>query len=674
MNQREHFLAILREKLAEPGFRQGEGFPIGDDREILALSEPPIYTACPNPFLAEVVQDWRNRHDAVAKPTKSACVDLSAGDKTEQAYLLHTYHSKIPPTTLATLIDHYTDSGSIILDPFAGSGMTAVAAGIVAERRQKELLCIQSDLSPAATFIANIYASDIDGEQLWQDGQALLAENAEQLAALYTDESGAFDYTIFSDIFICEHCATELVFWDECVDQTTWTFRKEFTCRRCGTIINKRRAIRQQATYLDPALNHPATQAYQLPVARKRGRHLELLNREQRLQALDTPKNYTGLAVPLIELSSGANLSQPQNSHGITHVHHLFTWRNLSAIAALWHGASHYPTANALRFVLTSFMLKTGSKLHNIGLKNGGINLAGQLPNTYYLPNLTAERNIGTLFANKLKQVANYFTTRSQNERRFCQVALSTASATQIPLADNSVDYCITDPPFGGFVNYAELNLVWEGWLGLQSARNQEAVVYEQGGKSHVHYRGVMTAAFGEIHRVLKPGCWLTLVFHNSSNAIWTLIQEALLTSGFVIADVRGLGRGQGSYKQMTAAVSVKTDLLVSAYKSVSDVAHASVLERGTESGLWTFIRNHLDALPILLREEEEIEMVAERQNYRLFDRMVAHHLQQGLTVPLSAAEFYAGLDQRFLLQDGMYFLPEQLAEYERRQMAVYEI
>lgn len=59
--RRSHFLAILREKLKDPEFRKIEGFPIGEDEDILALSDPPYYTACPNPF-------WRILLGAMASP------------------------------------------------------------------------------------------------------------------------------------------------------------------------------------------------------------------------------------------------------------------------------------------------------------------------------------------------------------------------------------------------------------------------------------------------------------------------------------------------------------------------------------------------------------------------------------------------------------------------------
>ena len=49
--RREHFLKLLAEKLKDPSFRKIDGFPDGRDEDILLLSDPPYYTACPNPFV-----------------------------------------------------------------------------------------------------------------------------------------------------------------------------------------------------------------------------------------------------------------------------------------------------------------------------------------------------------------------------------------------------------------------------------------------------------------------------------------------------------------------------------------------------------------------------------------------------------------------------------------------
>jgi hypothetical protein len=118
----------------------------------------------------------------------------------------------------------------------------------------------------------------------------------------------------------------------------------------------------------------------------------------------------------------------------------------------------------------------------------------------------------------------------------------------------------------------------------------------------------------------------------------------------------------------------VSKDLIISAYKPNRGLEDRFKLTAGSEDGVWDFVRTHLAQLPVFVASEGRAEIIAERQNYLLFDRMVAFHVQRGVTVPLSAGEFYAGLEQRFPSREGMYFLPEQAAEYDKKRMSVQEV
>jgi hypothetical protein len=183
-----------------------------------------------------------------------------------------------------------------------------------------------------------------------------------------------------------------------------------------------------------------------------------------------------------------------------------------------------------------------------------------------------------------------------------------------------------------------------------------------------------MQRCFEEYYHVLKPGCWMTVVFHNSRNSVWNAIQEAMLAAGFVVADVRTLDKQQGSYRQVTST-AVKQDLVISVYKPNSGLEERFKLEAGTEAGAWDFVKTHLRQLPVFVQAKDgRAEVIAERMGYLLYDRMVAFHVQRGVTVPLSAAKLYAGLKQRFPERDSMYFLPEQVAEYDKKRMTVKEL
>ena len=80
--RREHFTKLLAEKLKDPAFRKIEGFPQGTDEAILAMSDPPYYTACPNPFL----EDFVRRENFGGFPFIDMGVDLGV-DKPLQGFL-----------------------------------------------------------------------------------------------------------------------------------------------------------------------------------------------------------------------------------------------------------------------------------------------------------------------------------------------------------------------------------------------------------------------------------------------------------------------------------------------------------------------------------------------------------------------------------------------------------
>lgn len=290
---------------------------------------------------------------------------------------------------------------------------------------------------------------------------------------------------------------------------------------------------------------------------------------------------------------------------------------------------------------------------------------------TLYIPSMLSEVSPEYLYRKKIQRLEKAFTAIRNVSPQKCLV--STQSATKSALPEESIDYIFIDPPFGRNLQYSELNQIWEAWLRLFTQRDTEAVVDETRARGVLEYGSLMRQCFVDMFTSLKPGRWMTLVFHNSFNAVWIAIQEALFSAGFIVADVRVLDKQQDTYKQSRQGL-VKQDLVISAYKPNQGLEERFKLEEGTEEGAWDFTRAHLRQLPVFVEKDGKAEVVAERQNYLLFDRMVAFHVQRGVTVPLSAGEFYAGLPQRFPERDSMYFLPEQAAEYDKKRAKVAEL
>ena len=177
-------------------------------------------------------------------------------------------------------------------------------------------------------------------------------------------------------------------------------------------------------------------------------------------------------------------------------------------------------------------------------------------------------------------------------------------------MLDNSIDYIFTDPPFGSNLDYSELSFIWESWLKVKTNNNEEAIINKVQNKGLPEYQALMESCFREFYRVLKPGRWMTVEFHNSQNSVWNAITEALLRAGFVVADVRTLDKKQGSFKQVTAASAVKQDLIISIYKPTSAFVEKFEKRAGDPEMAWDFVSQHLQNVPKAPDSTGKIEVV----------------------------------------------------------------
>lgn len=163
----------------------------------------------------------------------------------------------------------------------------------------------------------------------------------------------------------------------------------------------------------------------------------------------------------------------------------------------------------------------------------------------------------------------------------------------------------------------------------------------------------------------------MTVEFSNTKASVWNNIQTALTDAGFIVANVSALDKKQGSFKAMTTPTAVKQDLVISAYKPNGGFTERFEQEAGTEEGAWDFVRTHLKYLPVVKMQGNALAPIPERDPRILFDQLVAFYVRKGYFVPLSSQEFQAGLRERFVERDDMFFLPEQVAEYDRKKLSV---
>lgn len=664
--------------------RNIEGFPIGSDEDIIALSDAPYYTACPNPFIEEFIKENGTPYDEATDDyhREPFASDVSEG-KTDAIYTAHTYHTKVPYKAIMRYILHYTKPGDIVFDGFAGSEMTGIAAQmceddvLVSQYGNKyeagKRKAILSDLSPAAQQITYGYNRKCSATQFLEDAERAISACEDECAWMYQtthniqepsfltekEAYGRINYVVWSDVFVCPHCGEELVFYNVAYDESAGKVKDTFICTKCSARLKKQDCERAQEISISDIDGSIVSKAKQSPVlinyiycGKKHTKTPDQYDNEliEKINQMKIPYWY-----PTDLLPNGCNTQQPISSHNFTRVSDFYTKRNLYVLACL----NHHIGGGVSRIAFQSMNPTLTSKLVRYNMGNRG---NGPLNGTLYVASLVAEADVIKVFRGKVSDFAKVYGMTSTFEGAMCNNASST-SLSNIP--NNCVDYIFTDPPFGANLNYSELSFIWEAWLKVKTDNRQEAIMNDVQNKGLVEYQQLMTDCFSEFFRILKPDRWMTVEFHNSKNSVWNAIQESLLRAGFIIADVRTLDKQQGSFKQVTTSSAVKQDLVISAYKPKESFMREFIQNAGSVETAWEFTRNHLSNLPVAVKRGGEIEMLSERQAYLLWDRMVAYHIMNGIPVPLDATDYYKGLDERYLKRDNMYFLPDQVNEYD---------
>lgn len=270
-----------------------EGFPKGDIDKILNVSLPPFYTACPNPFLTDHIQF--NSPERGHPKTQPFTQDISVG-KNDPLYFAHSYSTKVPPHAIIPYILHYTEPGDLVFDGFCGTGMTGIASQLCeypqeyflegARYGQRHALLV--DLSPAATFIASTtnslgritpYLDEIENIIIgitqkyknllttvhngWKRGTEQLRQNAPRP---HSDQAGHIEYIVWSDVFSCNNCGKEIIYWDLVFRGPSVPQPEELVCPSCSVTLTQRSMNRVTRSLFDHETGQTISQAKQVPV------------------------------------------------------------------------------------------------------------------------------------------------------------------------------------------------------------------------------------------------------------------------------------------------------------------------------------------------------------------------------------------------------------------------
>lgn len=644
--------------------RDIDGFPIGKDEDILALSDPPFYTACPNPYIKQFVEEYGKPYDPENDDYERTPFvwDVSEG-KGDPIYNVHTYHTKVPHKAIMKFIEHYTEVGDIVFDGFCGTGMM----GIAAQLTNRE--AILSELSPIATFLAYNYNIPNKLALFREEAKKILKQMNDELKWMYRTShteharsnffekngsslnDGEINYTVWVDVFVCPFCGNEFNSHKGTFSED-YILEKNMICSNCNAEIGEKYE-RAKITFHDSVLNKDVCHSKQVPILIN-----YIYHNKEYIKAIDDDlrliskidRNEVPFWFPIKEIPEGHNTNQPINSHNFKFIHHFYTKRNLWSASFIYDKIikiKDKEIKNLLLFWFTSLCM--GQTKMNRYFEKSYSQVNRYLKGTLYIGKKITEVNPNYSHGNKINVIAKNLDFRKG------PVIIGINSSTNIPIEDNTMDYIFTDPPFGGNIMYSELNIIWESWLKIMTNNKYEAIINDFQCKKLEEYTNLMTKSFQEFFRILKPNRWITVVFHNSKAAVWNSIQQSMAKAGFIIAQVTTMDKQQETFKQMTAPGSTKNDLIINAYKPKTHFSERFLKNTGEGMEI-DFATQQLEHLPVRPNIERTEKM--------LYSKMLAHYVENGFKIKYDSTNFYKLLSDNFIEFDGYWLLDNQVKEY----------
>lgn len=512
--------------------------------------------------------------------------NIAAGKNT-YVYDAHTYHTKVPPEGIARVIDYYTNSGEIVLDPFCGSGMTGVAA------LERGRIPILSDLSPAAVFIARNFCTPIHHQRYLDAITDVLEQSKDLEQYLFSTNcrecggTAPLLYTVWSYGLICSECGQEFILWDVARDEGQRVrdskIRSEFDCPHCKSRVSKK--------HLQRTKRYPVQVGYDCcRSGRKEQTAPPNATDLAKIKEIDERGVPEDLWYPNDSFPVGINTRQAI-AHGIDTVDKAYTTRALWAMAHLWQMASDYPDKtlrDKLLFTLTS-LYKRITVFSEFRFWGGSGNTAN-----FNVPQIMNEQNVFRAFKRKADTISWYFRDAPKVQRSFSVSVQSATDLSHIP--DGAVDFVFTDPPFGGNINYSEMNFIWESWIGKHTNNQKEAIINKVQNKSAYDYQVLMLESFLEVSRILRSEGWMCVVFHNSSAKVWQVIQRAIVDAGFSVEAVQTFDKKHGTFKMFVSENAVGYDLVLHCRKEDHNQHRSNALPPASRSSVQRFVKQRLES------------------------------------------------------------------------------
>ncbi|MGN6601592.1 MAG: DNA methyltransferase [Ginsengibacter sp.] len=402
----------------------------------------------------------------------------------DSSYLMHKYWARKPANVVSDYIEYFTNQGDLVLDPFSGSGVTAIEA---AKLNRK---AIYNDLSPTARFIAENTIRKVDIDAFNTEFQKILARVYDEVIELFYTTCKLCGY---------EKAITTHTFWQqEKYSEKDKIICVKTQCQKCG-----------KKDFRNP-------------------NEIDFL--------LDKKIDETELKywIPDDELVENGRLLVKEGMK----VTDLFRKRALIVLSTINYyidsSTASEDIKQTLKFTFTSSLAQSSKLVPFYSKKGREYEVGGWTLPGFWIPAKYCEVNAINCFNERFKKIKNGKSSIVLNVLDNIKWKVGDAARMDY-IQDDSVDYIFTDPPYGDSVPYLEYHVIWASWLKQKLDFNAEVVISDSKKRSKKidDYKKLLQLTFNECHRVLKPDQWMTVTFHNSHIKVWNALVASAFEAGF---------------------------------------------------------------------------------------------------------------------------------------------
>ena len=557
------------------------------------------------------------------------------------------YPTKISPEAIAVYIASATNPADTVLDAFAGSGSTGIAA-LLAEHPTKKMIEAASELGvdpewgkrnailyeigTYAAFATKTITNRLGAKEYANAVDDFIRRAEKLVSGLYAAKSpegkdGFIRYTIWTEVLICPECQAEIDYFQNGTSRNPATFYDKIECPHCHKTTPVEEMSFATEEYYDKLLAKTILRkkrkiAWIYGISGKENWDRAATEDDSALIQKIEDEFHSNDCPRKIEWG---DLHRAGYHYGISHLHHFYTCRNYQVMLTLWRLTERYPEreANALKLLLLSYNGAHCTLMTRIVAKHDSRDfvLTGAQSGVLYISKLPVEKNVILGLRRKAKPFKEVY---AMLENCHGTVEVRNVSSESMSEQDNSIDFVFTDPPFGDFIPYAEVNQINELWLPAVTKRSAEVIISAAQNKNVDTYRDMLAKVFREIRRVTKDDHPIAVVFHAAKAAVWGAFSEAIRMSGLEIQQTSFLDKTQASFKQVVSKSSVQGDpmflLKKAGLKKNEELTEKQILQM------------------IIAENPHETELEC-RHCYSLY---IGKCMENGVAITLDATEFYA--------------------------------